>query len=87
MKVSNLTAFVDKENAFASIFRAPQLSLQNAQDRQRIAQRIDAQLSPENLSCDGELSRAEVNRKYRLLQAAAKELLALGPTVQIWEAV
>jgi len=85
MKVTKLTALVDKENAFASAFNRPQLSLQNAQDRQRIAGIIDSQLSPENLTCDGELPRAEVARRYRFLMAAAKELLALDPTVNIYE--
>jgi hypothetical protein len=85
MKVSNLTAFVDKENAFASIFNRPQLSLQNASDRQKIAARIDAALSPENLHCDGEISAAEAGRKYRFLIGAAKELVKLDSTVKMYE--
>ena len=28
---------------------------------------LDNQLSPENISCDGELSRTEVNRRYSQL--------------------
>jgi hypothetical protein len=40
---------------------------------------IDCALSPENLSCDGELPRAEVNRRYRELTAAAKDLIRLDP--------
>lgn len=83
--MSNLTVFVDRENAWASVINRPQLSLQNAKDRQHIADRIDSQLSPENLSCDGECSRSEVNRKYRFLMSAAKELLKLDPTVKMYE--
>jgi hypothetical protein len=85
MKTSYLTQYVDHKNAFASIFKQPQLSLQNAQDRQRIAQMLDGDLSPENLTCDGELSRAQVNRKYRELSGAAKELMALDPSVRMYE--
>ena len=85
MKTSYLTQYVDHKNAFASIFKHPQLSLQNAQDRQRIAQMLDGDLSPENLTCDGELSRAQVNRKYRELSGAAKELMALDPSVRMYE--
>jgi hypothetical protein len=85
MKTSYLTQYVDHKNAFASIFKQPQLSLQNAQDRQRIAQMLDGDLSPENLTCDGELSRAQVNRKYRELSGAAKELMALDPSVKMYE--
>jgi hypothetical protein len=42
---------------------------------------IDSDLSPENLSCDGELPRAVVNRRYRELTAAAKDLVKMDPSV------
>jgi hypothetical protein len=83
--MSYLTKFVDHKNAFASLFKQPQLSIQNAQDRQRIAEMLDGALSPENLTCDGELSRAEINRRYRELSGAAKELTALDPSVKMYE--
>ena len=35
---------------------------------------LASQLSPENLSCDGELSQSEVNAKYRTLTAQWKAL-------------
>jgi hypothetical protein len=41
------------------------LSLLNAQDRQAIANSIDSELSPENLTCDGELRGAQVQQKFR----------------------
>lgn len=45
--------------------------------------RIDCNLSPENLSCDGELSRTEVNRRYRALMAQRNALEAeLGRKVE-----
>ena len=31
---------------------------------------IECKLSPENLTCDGELSRSEINRRYRDLDEA-----------------
>lgn len=31
---------------------------------------IECKLSPENLTCDGELSRSEINRRYRILDEA-----------------
>lgn len=31
---------------------------------------IECKLSPENLTCDGELSRSEVSRRYRILDDA-----------------
>ena len=39
-------------------------------------QDIENALSPENLHCDGEISKAEANRKYRALQLKRKALVA-----------
>jgi len=82
---SALQAFVDRENAYMAIFGKKQLSLSIAKDRQEIANRIDSALSPENLSCDGELSYAETNRRYRNLCTAAKQLLKVDPAVKFRE--
>jgi hypothetical protein len=83
--MSTLTDYLDQKNAFAKIFGRKVLSLQNTQDRQAIANMIDSELSPENLSCDGELSRRQVNARYRQLTSAAKQLLKLDPSVKIYE--
>ena len=85
MNISNLESFVERENKFSSIFGATPLSLLNANDRQRIAEKIDAALSPENLSCDGELPRAEVARRYKFLTRCAQELKSIDPSVEIYE--
>jgi hypothetical protein len=82
---SALTTFVDTKNSFSKIFGHKQLSLQNAADRQRIADMLDSALSPENLTCDGELPRSEVNRRYRELTKAARQLIKLDPTVKFYE--
>jgi hypothetical protein len=81
----SLTAYVDRKNAFAKIFGSRQLSLQNAADRQSIADSIDSDLSPENLTCDGELSRSQVQARYKTLTQAAKELRKLDPSVKFYE--
>jgi DNA-binding transcriptional ArsR family regulator len=83
MKVSELTAFVDRKNAFS--FGGKLLSLQSATDRQTIAELIDSELSPENLSCDGEVSMTEVRRKLKTLTKAGTQLLKLDPSVKMWE--
>jgi hypothetical protein len=46
---------------------------------------IDSALSPENLTCDGELSRTEVNRRYKELMTAARQLKKFDPTVAFYE--
>ena len=39
-----------------------------------IARRLDRDLSPENLHCDGEISHAEAERKYQFYGKVIKEL-------------
>lgn len=61
------------------------LSLSNAQDRQQIADDIDCALGQENLTCDCELHRSAVDRKYRMLTRCAEQLLKLYPAVKFYE--
>ena len=81
----NLETYVERINAFSAIFGQRALDINNAADRQRIADKIDSDLSPENLTCDGELSAAQVRSRYKLLTAAARELKALDPNVTFYE--
>ena len=85
MNISNLEAYVDQRNRWGAIFGNKPLSLLNAEDRQKIAGMIDSDLSPENLTCDGELSRSAVNAKYRLLTRAAQELQSIDSSVTFYE--
>ena len=83
--MKELKEFVERENKWSAIFGSPALNLNSAADRQRIASKIDSSLSPENLTCDGELTRAQVNAKFRFLTRAAEQLMKLDPGVQIHE--
>ena len=76
--------YVDQKNQWAGLFGGKRLSLLNKADRQRIADSLDADLSPENLTCDGELPRAEVQKRYNFLTRAAKELKSIDPAVEIY---
>ncbi len=80
-----LNEFVARENKWSALFGSAPLSLENAQDRKQIAGKIDSCLSPENLTCDGELSPTEANRKFRFLTKAAEQLIKLDPSVEIHE--
>ena len=80
-----LNEFVARENKWSSIFGNKPLTLTSAADRAKIASSIDCQLSPENLHCDGEISAAEANRKFRFLTKAAEQLMKLDPSVEIHE--
>lgn len=81
-----LQAFVDQYNAFDVKFcKAKPVDLTKAKDRQRIAEMIDCRLSPENLTCDGELSRAQVQKRYTALTNAARDLKKLDPSITFYE--
>jgi hypothetical protein len=80
-----LQNFVDQKNHWNSFFKGPQYEIQTAVGRQKVADMIDSALSPENLTCDGELSRTEVNRRYKELMTAAKQLKKLDPAVTFYE--
>ena len=80
-----LKNFVDQKNRWNSFFKGTQDNLNTAKDRQALAAMIDSALSPENLTCDGELSRTEVNRRYKELMTAAKQLKKLDPSVTFYE--
>ena len=85
MASKTLKEYVEGRNQIRALFRQRPLSLDNAQDRQQLANDIDCSLSPENLTCDGELSRGQVDRKYRMLTRCAQELLSIDPTVKFYE--
>ena len=78
-----LNALIKQENAWASMFngRFVAYEVDTVAGRKRVAEMIDAKLSPENLSCDGELPRSQVQARYRALTAAAQDLVRLDPSM------
>jgi hypothetical protein len=80
-----LQNFVAQKNHWNSFFKGTQYNLNTKADRQALADMIDSALSPENLTCDGELPRSEVNRRYKELMTAAKQLKKLDPSVTFYE--
>ena len=86
MNTHLLEGFVESENRWRAIFGSRPLSLLNTKDHQKIADIIDSKLSPENLTCDGELSGSEVRAKHQYLIRIAEELQSINPSVQFYEA-
>jgi hypothetical protein len=78
-----LNALIKQENDWSSMFngRFVAYEINTAAGRERVAKMIDAKLSPENLSCDGELPRSQVQARYRSLTAAAQDLVNLDPSM------
>jgi hypothetical protein len=85
MNISTLEQYVEQKNAWGKLFGSTPLSLLNAKDRQSIANSIDSDLSPENLTCDGELSRSQVQARYKMLTRAAQELKSIDSSVTFYE--
>jgi hypothetical protein len=83
--MQTLRKFIEQKNHWNSFFKGEQYEIATAKGRQRVADMIDSALSPENLTCDGELPRSEVNRRYRELTTAAKQLKQLDPSVKFYE--
>ena len=80
-----LNAWIDQQNRWASLFKGqrtePRYEIQTAEGRKRVAEAIDCALSPENLSCDGELPMSQVRARYRSLTSAAQDLVKLDPSM------
>jgi len=85
MNIATIEQYVEQKNKWRGIFNQAPLSLLNGADRQAIANSIDSELSPENLTCDGELPRAEVSRRIKFLSRCAEELLSIDPSVTFYE--
>jgi hypothetical protein len=80
-----LQAYIDRKNKWNAMFRGEQFEIQTRAGRQRLADLIDCELSPENLSCDGELSATQTRHRYLELTRVAQQLVQLDPSVKIYE--
>jgi hypothetical protein len=80
-----LQKYIDQKNKWNRLFKGKEYEIQTSKGRQEVADCLDSDLSPENLSCDGELPRGQVQAKYRQLTQAAKELQKLDSTVKFYE--
>ena len=75
--MQTLKTFIQDNNRWIAFFNtAPMTFPLTQQDANELAKTLDCKLSPENLHCDGEISRAEAQRKYRFLATVYKELEA-----------
>ena len=85
MNIANLEKYVEQKNSWGKLFGSKPLSLLNAQDRQKIADSLDADLSPENLTCDGELPAHQVRARHQFLTRCARELQSIDASVKFYE--
>lgn len=74
-----LPKYIEQQNRYAVFFKgktydAAKLTRGEIQD---LLDRLECDLSPENLCCDGELRGSALQQKAKLLYGAKKELEAL----------
>ncbi len=80
MSKQALQKLIDHQNIFASFRNEPVLDIDNltSDDANALYETIDIGLSPENLHCDGEITRAQASAKFNTYQQAVKELQKRG---------
>lgn len=83
--MKSLTDLLNQKNKWNSLLKTELYEIDTAEGRQRVAEMIDSDLSPENLTCDGMLPRTEVNRRYNQLVNAARALKRLDPSITFIE--
>jgi hypothetical protein len=71
---NELKQYVERANTFGKLFGEKEFDLNNVVDRQRLASKLDCDLSPENLTCDGEVRGEALKRKYTFLTRAQQQL-------------
>ena len=70
-----LTNYIEQMNSWNAIFGTGPVTFPlTAESAQAIGSKLDGELSPENLHCDGEISHAEAMRKYNFLTSVLDEL-------------
>jgi hypothetical protein len=80
--MKTLQAYIEQKNRWNAIFKGEQFEVKSAAGRRRIAQSLDADLSPENLTCDGEVRGVELRKKQDYLNQCVTELIRLDPAVK-----
>jgi len=71
----SLKKYIEKRNFFRKWTNKPLLKLPlNQEEINDLADAMDNDMSPENLCCDGEISRTEAGRKANMLCKAFAEL-------------
>ena len=77
--IFTLEQYVEQTNSWNAIFgKAPiNLSTISEAECQQLADRMDSEMSPENLTCDGELSAHQVRVRAQRIQGAYKGLCEL----------
>lgn len=83
--MKNLTKYAAERNAVRKLMRLSPLDVNSIADLRVLAELVEGDLSPENLTCDGELPRDVVVQRHTYLIAVAKEIKQIDPSIRFWE--
>ena len=73
--MSHLDKYIKQHNAWDAIFsKGPIVKPTNMQEAKPLFEKLAGELSPENLTCDGELSQSAVMAKRRFLDGVWSDL-------------
>ena len=74
-----LEQYVEQTNSWNAIFGKPAINLSTITEAecQDLARKMDSEMSPENLTCDGELSAGQVRVRAQRIRGAWEGLVAL----------
>jgi hypothetical protein len=86
MSKQALRKVIEQHNFFAKWAEKPEINIndlykitdENITTANELYDSIEGHLSPENLHCDGEISRTEAMKKYRMYMGAVDQLVKMG---------
>ena len=79
----SLQSLIERNNLWAQLSGRPEMDINSLTqaDANNLFRSIECELSPENLTCDGELSRSQVQARADELYHAVDDLRDMGFTV------
>lgn len=80
--MKHLNEYVETKNSWGAWFKHKPIDLSTYEGRLRVAQSVAGEMSPEHLTCDGELRGDEVQRRAKYLRAVARELIELDDSFE-----
>jgi hypothetical protein len=80
--MKNLEAYIDDKNRWRRVFKQTEINSDprklTSKEAEDLFRNLGADLSPENLTCDGELRGRALQARAARLHGAVRELTALG---------
>ena len=76
----HLRQYIDRKNAWNRLINIPEMTpgRLSPDEAEHLFQSLDADMSPENLHCDGEISAQEARRRAEFYKAVYRELTGQG---------